>query len=524
MLYEINVRIAAVLALAGALVACGSGAGGKPAGAGGATGAGGDGADVTSSAATAGGGGDPVATSVTSATSATTGTSTASGATCGDGACSGEICSSCPQDCGACPTAPFGDVDLHPAKIGFYMIPDLDEAYRAGGAVPAGAPGSWCPWTTTQASLYKLHQVLPDAWIRWDNETGHNTSSPANVETFVSCADNAGVAMILTADAADGYNNYWANQYVTGVAAPNMSLVQIADGPYLGLAHDLLVSHGNVKLVETMNEADGPWFVTDGDDEGHFNYYMDKLKGVMGGDVARIVGPAAAIKGSNLWNNYVARADLESFSYHTYDGHSGLVDVPGKKVHVTEYGGQTADFWNPGTLLADLFQAEKEGKLSGTIERIYYHQITDDGSNRGAFKHDELEGTHFAFRDWLRALILYQALGSVSTRGYLDPSAGDFLGADDGKGAFGVLVWNDSDATKSGQTRTIPGTSVNAGQTLHVVHVLRGDANTAKCTSVGEESAVHVEVGSGVVTVHIDALEPWAAVFVSTSPCAALVD
>ena len=98
----------------------------------------------------------------------------------------------------------FGNTTLHPQKIGFYMVPDLQGAYTASGGAGGG-----CAWGQTQASLNKLHQLLPNTIVRWDNETGHNSDSPGNVDTFVSCANNAGVHMIVTASAIDGYNNYW---------------------------------------------------------------------------------------------------------------------------------------------------------------------------------------------------------------------------------------------------------------------------------------------------------------------------
>ena len=419
------------------------------------------------------------------------------------------------------PSTSFGNTDLHAEKLGFYMVPDLDPVYRNGGVAPAGSTGKWCDWTATQASLYKLNQLLPDAWIRWDNETGHNTSTTDNVTAFVSCAENAGVGMIVSADAVDGYNNYWANQYVTGTAAPNRSLTDIANGPYLSFAHDLLTQHANVKLVETMNEPDGPWFVTDGDDSSAFDYYMGKLLGVMGADSAKIVGPAAAIKQSNIWKNYAARTDLQYFSYHTYSGWSSLDDVPGRKVHVTEYGGFALD---PGAILDDLWHAETNSKLSGSIERIYYHQITDDGDNRGGFNHNALEGAHFAFRDWLRALILYRALASVSARGYTDAGAPDFVASDDGKGAFAALAWNNSTNAEGGVSRSIPNTSIVGSSLLYVVRVSAGDANTAECEPLAAQSWARVSSANHAVELNIDDLAAHAAVLVSTTPCTDLAN
>ena len=419
------------------------------------------------------------------------------------------------------PPSPFGNLDLHAQKLGFYMVPDLDAVYRSGGAPPSGAAGKWCAWTKTQATLYRLAKLMPEAWIRWDNETGHNTSSTENVSTFVTCADNAGVGMIVSADSVDGYDNYWANQYVTGVAAPNRSLMDIANGPYLAFAHSLLSQHANVKLVETMNEADGPWFVTDGDNNGSFDYYMSKLISAMGADKDKIVGPSAAIKHSNLWKNYAARTDLPYFSYHTYAGWSSLEDVPGRKVHVTEYGGFDLD---PGAVLDDLWHAEHAGKLSGTIERLYYHQVTDDGDNRGAFNHLATEGEHFAFRDWFRALVLYRALFRIAPRGYVQADAGDFVASDDGKGAFGVLAWNASGSAKSNGSRSIPNLSAAPASPLYVVRVLPGDENTAQCKALAEQSWVHLSISAHTATLDFVDLPAHAAVLVSTAHCDELAD
>ena len=153
----------------------------------------------------------------------------------------------------------------------------------------------------------------------------------------------------------------------------------------------------------------------------------------MGTDSGNILGPSAAIKHSKIWQDYLARENLPYFSYHTYSGWSSLEEVPGRRVHITEYGGFDLD---PGAILDDLWHAETNGKLSGTIERLYYHQITDDGDNRGGFNHNAQEGSHFAFRDWLRALVFYGSVARVGARGYTDAASPDFIASDDGKGRF----------------------------------------------------------------------------------------
>jgi hypothetical protein len=308
---------------------------------------------------------------------------------------------------------------------------------------------------------------------------------------------------------------------VTGTAAPNRSLTDIANGPYLTFAHDLLMQHANVKLVETMNEADGPWFVSDGDDSDAFDYYMTKLTAAMGAEQGKILGPSAAIKQSKLWKNYAARTDLSYFSYHTYAGWQSLEDVPGRKVHVTEYGGFELD---PGAVLTDLWHAEQNGKLSGTIERLYYHQITDDGTNRGGFNHAALEGAHFAFRDWFRALILYGALGRTATRGYIQSDSPDFVATDDGNGSFGALLWNDSSTLESGSTRSVPNTSLVEASALYAVRVQQGDSNTAECRSFAEQSWITLSLAAHTATLKINELPAHAALLLTTTPCEELAN
>lgn len=413
------------------------------------------------------------------------------------------------------PTQPnpnFGNATLHPDRIGFYMVPDLAPAYTAGGQSPAG----WCPWTATQASLLKLHALLPNAWIRWDNETGHYSDSPDSVSTFVSCANAAGVGMIVTASAIDGYNNWWAN----GNKPPNASLIDIANGPYLNFAHQLMSQYPVVRLVETANEPDGPWFVNDGDNASHFDYYMQKLQAAMGADTGRIVGPSAAFTSSNIWNYFVSR-NYSNISYHTYGGWSALGDVSGRNVYVTEYGGFDL---NPGAVLADLWQAERNNKLAGSIQKVFYQQITDNGGNRGAFNMNAYENNHFALRDWFRALTLYQAVANINTRAVLDDSHPDYVASDDGQGHFAALLWNNSGGTESGQVRTINGVSVGAN-TLHVLHLMQGDNGVASCLSLGAAGALlSAQVQGSTITLTVRGLEPHAAMLVTTADCTDLAN
>ena len=407
----------------------------------------------------------------------------------------------------------FGNATLHPEKIGFYMVPDLENPYIANG----GSLGGWCPWTTTQASLFKLHTLMPDTIVRWDNETGHNTDSTSNVETFISCAQNAGVKMIIAGSAVDGYNNFWAN----GSNTPNASLIDFANGPYLTFAHDMLTRYPVVQLVETANEPDGPWFNNDGDNASHFDYYMSRLTSAMGSDSSRIVGPSAAIIGSNIWNYFNGRGDMQNISYHTYSAAASLFDVPNKQVYVTEYGGYNLD---PGAILADLWHAEHDGKLNGSIRSLFYVQLTDNGGNRGAFNERAMEGNHFALRDWFRALTLHQALTQVAgTAVYFDNNNADFMATDNGNGGFGALAWNNTGGNLSGD-RQIPGTSLGNVAQLYVVRVNQGDANVAQCSRIGDQNWVSVQQNNGTTTLSLQNIPAHAAVFVSTAACDGLAD
>ncbi len=406
------------------------------------------------------------------------------------------------------PAPSFGNASLHPDKIGFYMVPDLESPYTASGGSPAG----WCAWTTTQASLLKLHALMPNTIVRWDNETGHNSDSTGNVETFISCAQNANVKMIIAGTAVDGYNNYWANGFNT----PNASLIDFANGPYVQFAHEMMTRYPVVQLVETANEPDGPWFNNDGDNASDFDYYTTHLIAAMGSDSGRILGPSAAIVGSNIWRYFTARSDMANISYHTYNAAASLMDVANKNVYVTEYGGYNLD---PGAILADLWHVEHDGKLNGSIKSIFYVQLTDNGSNRGAFNERATEGNHFALRDWFRALTLHQALSQVAgDMVYFDANNTDFMATDNGIGAFAALAWNNTAGNLSGN-RQIPGTSLASGAQLYVVHVSQGDANIAQCSRIQDQNWVTVQSSSGSTTLDLQNIPAHAAVFVSTAAC-----
>jgi ricin-type beta-trefoil lectin protein len=391
----------------------------------------------------------------------------------------------------------FGNTVLHPDKLGVYAIPDL----------PYADPGR------TLASLRRLHDLLPSAWLRWDNETGHWRDTPAAVESFIAQADQASLPMIISACCVDGYDNWWAR----GGSQPTVSIGQIADGPYLSFAARMQDTYPHVRYVETINEPDTAWFVADPDNTGAWNHYLDRLTAAVGGNTDRLLGPATAFRGSQIWNNTVARPAFQHLSYHTYGGWQSLSEVAGKAdTWVTEYGDSNVPDTvsrSPAYLLTDLWHAEAAGKLSGTIRQLFYvdlqHMI-----NAGS-----TEGDHYGFSGQLRALAAYQALATVSTRAYLDPAHDDLAAADNGNGQFAALVWNNTDGTASGQTRTVANTSLKAGTPLNTLTVSNRDSGAAQCVPLAAQGRVGVTVAGGTTTIHLNAVDPRAAVLVTTAPC-----
>ena len=397
------------------------------------------------------------------------------------------------------PTGVFGNTVLHPDKLGVYAIPDLDY----------GDPDR------TLASLRRLHALLPDAWLRWDNETGHGPDTPAAVEGFISRADRAGIPMVIAACCVDGYDNWWAR----GGSQPTTTIGQIADGPYLDFAVRMHRTYPQVRYVETINEPDTAWFVADPDDLPAWQHYVDRLVAATGGDTGMLMGPAAAFRDSRIWADTVRRGEFAQVSYHTYGGWQSLADVPGKGTWVTEYGDDSVPETvgrSPGHVLADLWNAERNGKLSGGIRQVFYvdlqHMVTAGAT----------EGDHYGFSGQLRALAAYRALGRVSPRAYLDPAHPDFAAADDGAGGFAALAWNDSGTVLSGQDRSVPGTSLAPGTPLNVLTVSDQASAAARCTPIAGQDRVTVETRDGGATVHLRAIDPRAAVLVSTAPCADL--
>jgi ricin-type beta-trefoil lectin protein len=395
---------------------------------------------------------------------------------------------------------PFGNTTIHPEKLGIYAIPDL---YYGDSA-------------RTLASLRRVHGLLPGAWLRWDNETGHWRNTPAAVEAFIAQANQAGLPMIVAACCVDGYDNWWAG----GGRQPTVSITQIADGPYLAFADRMRRAYPNVRYVETINEPDTGWFVADPDNVGAWNHYMNRLYAAVGNDTGALMGPATAFRDSQIWNNTVARPEIRQASYHTYGGWQSLSDVAGKAgTWVTEYGDDSvsdAVERSPGHVLTDLWQAERNGKLSGTIQQLFYvdlqHMVTAD----------VLEGDHYGFSGHLRTLAAYQALGRISTRAYLDPAHPDMAAADNGSGQFAALVWNNSAGTIGGQRRTVPNASLGAGTPLNVLTVFDRASHAAECTPVSGQNRVGVTVQDSTVTLDMRSLDPRAAVLVTTASCAEL--
>ena len=256
----------------------------------------------------------------------------------------------------------------HPRAIAFYAVPDLEPPVREKGPTSQG-------WATTQNNLHKLHALLPHAWVRWDNETGHVTDTPDNVETMVACAARAGVDMIITASAVDGYDNCWA----AGKDTANKSLLDFANDPtYLVFAHEMACKYPNVRFVETANEADITAFNTDADNVAHFKIYLDAVRRAMGQRWSQVLGPSVASTGSSIWRFWVDTMEHASVSYHNYSGWRGLKEVPGRQVYVTEYGlslpdctkGVGGQDMNPGAVLGDLYAIEQRQLLGGSHPKI----------------------------------------------------------------------------------------------------------------------------------------------------------
>ncbi|GAA2923410.1 RICIN domain-containing protein [Streptomyces enissocaesilis] len=392
---------------------------------------------------------------------------------------------------------PFGNTTIHPQKLGIYAIPDL---YYGDS-------------NRTLASLRRLHGILPDAWLRWDNETGHWRNTPAAVQGFIAQADQAGIPMIIAACCVDGYDNWWAG----GGRQPTVSITQIADGPYLAFADRMRRTYPNVRYIETINEPDTHWFVADPDNVGAWNHYMNRLYAAVGNNTGALMGPATAFRSSQIWNNTVARPEIRQVSYHTYGGWQSLGDIPGKAgTWVTEYGDDgvsDAVERSPGHVLTDLWHAERNGKLSGSIRQLFYvdlqHMVTAD----------TLEGDHYGFSGHLRTLAAYHALGRISSRAYLDPAHPDFAAADNGDGQFAALLWNNSPGISSGQRRTVPNTSLPAGVPLNVLTVFDRPSHAAECVPLSGQNRIAAAVQGSTVTLDVRALDPRAAVLVSTAPC-----
>ncbi len=529
-----------LIGLLAAICGCGEGAaGGNAAATGGANGVGasargasvlgGSGASVagasSNGAGTAAGG---VATSAGASAGGATGGSAGNGGAnagtggavampdpnvCGDATCDlSESCTSCAQDCGACGSLPaFGNTDIHPQKFDIYMSPDIS--------------AGWLAWDTTDRSLAKYHELLPDAWIRWDNETGHSTSTPDNVEKFVSLADKHGVPMITAASAVPGYDNFWALNYGKVAGQPDkqvtITIKDIGDGPYLAHSYGLLQKYKNVRFVETINEPDGVWFVGDYDNTESWDYYLKKLYAVTNNDYDHILGPATAFQNGKIYNFHAGRAELKNYSYHTYSGWEGLHEMGDKAVYITEYGYKSSNHatelqaQSPALNLQDLWQIEKHDKLDGKIARVSYVYL------HTMMLGDAIVGDHHAFTGFFLAMASYSALGKINKNAYLDDAHPDFIASDDGKGHFGVLLWNTSESQPmNGQKRTIANVSLGSAAKLYVLRMAAWGASAGgECKPLAEQTWISINQQGTTLDLTANAIPPLEAVYLSTQPC-----
>ena len=435
----------------------------------------------------------------------------------------------------------FGYRKVHPEKMGFYMIPDFYSVYQTGSAK------NGCKWGNVQSSLKRINQLIPQTAIRWDTEVGHVNATDPNASVnattlndFLNCTDSTNVEVMVSAAAVPGYNNVFAN----GGTPVTFGLLDFAGNQnQFGVINAAANAHASVQLIETANEPDTSWFVNDADNVSDFATYLAVLEGKLGTNASKIVGPATASQAGNIWNYYLGTSH-NNVSYHTYYGCNTLHDVFGKNVYVTEYGGNNAEpfvsgdgnttiaYPSPGWLLADMWYTEHDQRLSNSIQKLFYHQLFDDGGNRGVFNYRTMEGNHFAIRDWARALAMYSAAGSVSRNTYLDENTADFMATDDGSGHSAALLWNYSFANYSNVSRQVPGTTVQRGTPLFVAHVLAGDATTFTCVPYSDPRNVWVGAdywdtnGSPSATwlLTVKTLEPHAAVLVTTQDCSSMAN
>ena len=419
--------------------------------------------------------------------------------------------------------ATFGNIHINPDKLGLYMIPDIWNQYQSN-------------WTTTQNSLNLLHARLPNLWVRWDNETGHNYTvtggnSAANVDAFLSRCNTAGLPMIITASAVNGYNNYWAN----GNTNPSWSMLDMASsGMNQTAVNEMNNSYPSIiKMVETLNEPDQAGFVSDPCNASHFDTYMNNLTTYISMTSGKLLGPATAATSGTIMTDWLNRSPA-NVSYHNYNGAAGLVDFTGKQVYVTEYGPTGSASLDPAVFFSDLYTAETTGKLGNTVQKIFYTQLFDSsttGRGRGGFSSQATEGTHWAISDYLRSMFMYKAM--ASTNAFYSPTGNQFFAADDGNGNTSVLVWNSGTGTMTNTYFFVPGTSLPSNATLYVTTVVPGNLNTTTCQAYSAQSAVTAAIGKpaqdgssppAVFGVTINTLASHAAVMVSTQSCTNLAN
>jgi hypothetical protein len=178
--------------------------------------------------------------------------------------------------------------------------------------------------------------------------------------------------------------------------------------------------------------------------------------------------------------------------------------------HATELQAQS-----PALNLQDLWQIEKHDKLDGKIARVSYVYL------HTMMLGDTLVGDHHAFTGFFLAMASYSALGKISKNAYLDEAHPDFIASDDGKGHFGVMLWNTSEASPmSGQKRTISNVSVGSGAKLYALRMAAwGALAGGDCKPLAEQTWVSVNQQGTTFELTANAIAPLEAVYLSTQPC-----
>jgi hypothetical protein len=134
---------------------------------------------------------------------------------------------------------------------------------------------------------------------------------------------------------------------------------------------------------------------------------------------------------------------------------------------------------------------------------------------------DSIVGEHHAFTGFFLAMASYSALGKINQNAYLDDQHPDFFASDDGRGHFGVMLWNTSEASPmSGEKRAVPGVSVGAAAKLYVLRMAAwAAASGGECKPLAEQTWVSVTQQGTTLELTANAIPPLEAVYVSTQPC-----